>query len=419
MGSSTFKKFLLVLLLLGVYFSIELLTHHTRLKFGYQFEPSACAINNFIDCDAVAKSRYAELLGIPMASYALVYYIILMGLYALQCFLNKRDYYSIFLFISGVGFIWSIAMSLTSFLVIKKICIYCFSLYLVNIVIFVGVYFSRLHHGSFAENVRCWWRTLTYGLKALFSSAIPDQHRSISRFSLIYVCLTIGVVYLLPFYLVLGVYVPRAESEKNKGQAESSYSDWLKEPMRDLELATGDFLQKDFAWGDAQAAITIVEFSDFECPFCRRTSKFLKELESRYPGKIRIVFKNFPLSKSCNANVLTEKHAYACEFAYLARCAGKYGDAEFWKMHDEIMGLLRVSAQSSSELIDDLDLDKGEMASCIRSPEVRQRIMADSRLGNRLAINGTPTVFINGKRVKIATPESIKKIISHLLDAAK
>ena len=410
------NRLLMLSVLGGLYFSWELLTHHIRLKYGYQVEPSLCVINQWIDCDAVAKSEYAELFGIPVASYGMFYYLILLGLSGMQCFLDKRNYYAIWLLFSTIGFVSSVTMAGISLFAVGKVCIFCFSVYLLNTVVFIAVLFSRQHYCSWVQNISMSWKMFVYALKALLSAEVPEQHRSISRFSVVYVLFSDGLVLLLLFFLVLGVYVPRAESSKNKDDIASAYEDWLNQPVQEFAvLSGGGYLEKDFSWGPELAPITIVEFSDFECPFCRRLGMFLKELENRNSGKIQIIYKNYPLNSSCNAAMTTEMHKHACEFSYLARCAGKYGDKEFWKMHDGIIGLFKADKKSSTRLIEEAGLNEKEMKECMVSAEVRQRVMADAELGNKLGINSTPSIFINGKRVKIVSPQVISGVIDRIL----
>ncbi len=149
----------------------------------------------------------------------------------------------------------------------------------------------------------------------------------------------------------------------------------------------------DPARGFASAPIQLVEFSDFECPYCKQLEPVLTRIRDKYGDRLRLVWKDFPLPI----------HSQARGAAEAARCAGDQG--HFWEYHD----LLFANQQSLAP--DDLKrhaatmkLDLGQFAACFERGQHRAEVTADLEEGTRQGIEATPTVFINGRAVIGAQP---------------
>lgn len=138
--------------------------------------------------------------------------------------------------------------------------------------------------------------------------------------------------------------------------------------------------------GRADAPITIVEFSDLQCPFCARALPTLHEVMEQYPNQIKLVFKNFPLAM--------HRDALLAHLAVLA--AGEQG--KFWEMHDLIFASQK--ALKRDDLLQrarSLNLDIARFTADLENPQLKQRIQADKQEGVDIGVAGTPTFFINGK----------------------
>ena len=156
--------------------------------------------------------------------------------------------------------------------------------------------------------------------------------------------------------------------------------------------------------GNADAPVTIVEFSDFECPFCARFhSQTLKQLESEYidTGKVKLIYRDFPLSFHQNA----QKAAEAAE------CADDQG--KFWEMHDAIFeNQQSLSLSSLKQWAVQIGLDTGEFNSCLDSGKHAGEVQNDFQEGASYGVTGTPGFFINGIPLVGAQPfSSFKQII--------
>jgi protein-disulfide isomerase len=172
--------------------------------------------------------------------------------------------------------------------------------------------------------------------------------------------------------------------------------------VKDIQIASAPVK------GPKNAPITIVEFSDFECPFCGRVVPTLKELEKQYQGKVRVAFKHQPLPMHPNAKLA----------AVASMAAHEQG--KFWEYHDLLFANQRQLDRASLEkYAQDLKLDMKKFRSALDSNKFDAHITSDSNEGMRVGANGTPTFFINGRQVVGAQPlESFKAVIDDELKKA-
>ena len=144
--------------------------------------------------------------------------------------------------------------------------------------------------------------------------------------------------------------------------------------------------------GPADAKVVIVEFSDFECPACRVAEPPMRALMKLYEGKVRLIFKHFPLERM---------HKWARTGAIAAECAGKQG--KFWEFHHELYDHQdEWASEKSAERLDayakKLGLDAAAWNACRQDPAVSAAVTADFKDGEGAWVGSTPTFFINGKR---------------------
>lgn len=143
------------------------------------------------------------------------------------------------------------------------------------------------------------------------------------------------------------------------------------------------------------AEVTIIEFSDFECPYCRRLWHRMKKLQELSEREIVVVHLNYPLDRSCNAKVDHEMHARACAAARAAECARDAGhfDAYADLLFDNQQNL---GDDQLLEYAEQLGIARDEFSSCIGSQAIEDRLQSHLQAGFDLGISGTPTVLING-----------------------
>jgi len=158
--------------------------------------------------------------------------------------------------------------------------------------------------------------------------------------------------------------------------------------------------------GDPKAPITIVEFSDFQCPFCKKTESTLNEVLTKYKGQVKLAYMDFPLR---------EIHQHAQKAAEAARCAGEQG--KFWEYHDALYE--DQSKMDGTELLTHarkLNLNEKSFQSCLESGRFKSKVDADTELGNKVGVAGTPGFFVNGVFLSGAQPAAeFEKIIDNQL----
>jgi protein-disulfide isomerase len=155
------------------------------------------------------------------------------------------------------------------------------------------------------------------------------------------------------------------------------------------------------AKGPADAPVTVIEFSDFECPFCGRIEPTLEKIEKTYGDQIRFVFRQFPLSI----------HPHAQKAAEASLCANEQG--KFWEMHDAMfsdqhsLGVDQLKSKAAS-----LGLDADKFNACLDGDKFDATIKADIADGQKAGVGGTPALFVNGRFINGAVPyEDIAKVI--------
>jgi protein-disulfide isomerase len=166
-------------------------------------------------------------------------------------------------------------------------------------------------------------------------------------------------------------------------------------------------------WGDPKASITMVEFSDFECPVCRSLHDVLHSLLANYP-QVRLIFKDFPL----------EQHPWARSAAIAGRCAYNQDPKAFWKLYDLIYDNQDIISPENSyakltDYVSQIGLNPDTFKSCLASPEAAAAVDASRANGLALQVSSTPTMFINGRRIVGADPHLVEQNIKYELDQQK
>lgn len=171
-------------------------------------------------------------------------------------------------------------------------------------------------------------------------------------------------------------------------------------PEASAELAAGDVA----SFGSQNAKVTLVEFSDFQCPYCTRAATATDEIKKKYGEKVRVVFRHFPLSFHKEAHL-------AAQASLAANAQGK-----FWEYHDKLFANQKdMGKDALVRYAKDLKLNMKKFNKALNENTYAKQVDADMKLGEKVAVSGTPTMFLNGTRV--ANPTDVAAI-SKLIDAA-
>jgi protein-disulfide isomerase len=159
--------------------------------------------------------------------------------------------------------------------------------------------------------------------------------------------------------------------------------------------------------GPEAAPITIIEYADYQCPYCTRANAALKQVEERYAGKVRIVFRDFPL---------TQIHPNAAKAAEAGACANEQG--KFWPMHDKLFAnQTKLGVPDLKQHATELSLDAEAFGTCLDSGKHAADVKKSLEEGQRLGLSGTPSFFINGRLLVGAQPfEGFAQVIDEELE---
>ena len=185
---------------------------------------------------------------------------------------------------------------------------------------------------------------------------------------------------------------------------EASRVELLLEPNR-VEIRT----LSSPSLGPVDAPVTLVEFSDFQCPYCARLAPVVKKIAGEYPGRVRVVFRQFPLRSI---------HAHAQKAAEASLCA--FDQGRFWEMHDALFeDIKKLESKDLKARARKLNLDLESFSQCLESGKYAATVQQDLEDGMVAGVSGTPAVFINGRTLKGSKPyEGMKKVIEEELQRA-
>lgn len=163
----------------------------------------------------------------------------------------------------------------------------------------------------------------------------------------------------------------------------------------------------DYIRGDVNAKVTLIEYSDFECPFCLRHNPTIDKILTEYKGKVRLIYRHFPLSF----------HPQAQKAAEAFECAGEQGKA--YEMHDKIYqanAAANMSIETWKKTAKDLGLNTTKFNDCLDTGKYASKVSQQQNDGAAAGVEGTPATFVNGKLVSGAVPyDQFKTIIDTLL----
>lgn len=343
---------------------------------------SLCNINEAMNCDAVATSRWAELFrGLPLSSFVAGWFVSLaiVGLLA-RVDTWRKESVAVGFVMSAFGSLYGIVLLVVMFGVVKTACLFCLAID-VAIFLLLGLFWS-LKEGP------------------LFADIDRSKLKSFA---------TITAISLFVMIVVSRPSQQPGEKQSASDVAAMAQSILASAPV-DMKLPeNAPFL------GNPDAKITIVEFSDFQCPFCKRGAYILNSVLNRYPNDVRVVFRPFPLDQSCNRIVKSAMHPHACALSRSAYCAAKAG--KFKPVYEEIFeNQDMLTADSAKNIPLANGVDESALQACLDSEEAKAFVSGEIEAGVALGIQSTPTFFINGRKVEGAYPlEAWDQAIQQLL----
>lgn len=185
------------------------------------------------------------------------------------------------------------------------------------------------------------------------------------------------------------------------------------QPLHDIAVHPYDARK-----GPDSAAVRVIVFSDFQCrPYCARGAAIAEDLVATFGDRVQVVFKNYPLHRDCNPGTTTTMHDRACSVALAAQCAGEQG--LFWPFHDAIFATEELDEGSIERSARAAGLTIGPWRACLASDRPGERIAAQADQGKAAGVTGTPSWYVNGRKMSGSFAGKVEAVVRYELARAE
>jgi protein-disulfide isomerase/uncharacterized membrane protein len=362
----------------GLANSIYLALSHYRVytDIGYR---SFCAISQSINCDTVSQSPHSIFLNLPIPIWGILGYLfflmLLVPAWSQQA--NKLRFWSL-LFGISLGFsLYSVYLAWISTFKIHSYCIMCIVSYGIN---FMLVFYTWMIRKRFGEE------GFLEGLHQDTRFMLKRKRQSVSMFTP-YALIIILMWFLFPTYWsfeapVFAAYIPHGINKDGHP--------WI---------------------GAEKPIVEIVEFTDYQCFQCNKMHYYLRQIMVKYPGKLRLVHRHFPMDHTVNPMVRQPLHSGSGKLAMLTYYAAT--ENKFWQLSDLLFSIARTKQEINVEfLANETGLSASELKRALTDPVNLVKLNTDIQEGLHLGVAGTPSFVINGSVYQGHIPANIiRKII--------
>ncbi len=393
---------LLILVIAGLSVSGYLTVRHFDILKGGFDHKSLCNINAKFDCDSVIISSYSKLWLFPVSGLGFLFYgyVFLLLLYAL---FNREESAASLTFPligSYPALLFSIYLGYVSSYIIKSYCLFCVSLYAITFLFFICIHLFFPKSPTRIEFLKNFFQINNNKPSAYLRSSFFGQ-----------------LSFLVIFFFLTSAALAYKENKYAEDMEDFDHKAFLDfhyiQPQYTFDISNHAY------YGNPEAPIKIVEFSDFECPHCKKAALTLKPYLKQHLKNIQFVYMSYPLDKSCNKYMQHDLHQNACAAAKAAYCANDQN--KFWEMHDKLFDAQpQFSPEKYKDFSKEIGLDETKFNQCIESDEKLENIKNDIEMGSKADVQGTPGVFVNGRMLKDwLNPIKINLLIEEELKRSK
>ena len=370
------KIWVVVLSFIGFITTIKLAMIYYDANFNPYALASFCSINEFIDCDSVAKTTESQFLGIPLAYWGMFLYLfMIMLVFAdklknikflgfLEVFKNPLDYVAS---LGLLSFIISMTLLFISLHEIKMLCILCAATYILNLII--GLVAVDFKEGGFVKAVKQSVLDFVDAIK-------------VKKYLAMFIAVMVLACGALTYTTMSNVFTPQVKRKKEfKEFVRAEYN---------MYAVNGNQL------GDPEGKVLVEIYSDYRCPMCRSHNIMMHKLAKELKN-VKFVHHNFPLCTDCNPYIQNSilGHEDSCMLARYAYAAEKQGN--LWGMNTVLFYAKPKNEEEVLALAAKMRLDVKKLEKDANSMEAMHALRKDIELAAKQGFNGTPVTVVNGK----------------------
>lgn len=360
---------LTILAILGFITSIKLSMIYIDVNFNPYALSSFCSINDYIDCDGVAKTVHSQFFGIPLAFWGLFLYFVFLFftfvdkikkikfLHFLEVFQHPESYICA---LGIISFLISMSLACLSIFEIQKICVLCFFTYFLNLLIAIVAKPSN-------ENYLKVFKTSFVD----FISALKNLNYAIAFFFLVFVAIAV-----LSYTTFSNILTPQVKKHKEY----QSYS-----RVNDYKVS-GNIL------GDPNAGVVVHEYTDYQCPFCFVLNTMLHRAVTELDN-VKVVHHNLPLDTACNKDMQSQMHPGSCMMARYSIAAGYQG--KYWDFNSVLFDNEYKTEEEILQGAKKIGLNIEKLKADAYGKEIEAKLQKEIKTASELGIDGVPAIQIN------------------------
>ena len=357
--------------IVGIITTIKLAIIYYNANFNPYALSSFCSVNEFIDCDGIAKTPESQFLGIPLAYWGMFFYaFVFLMLFAkklknfklfkfMEVFKNPFDY------IASLGllaFVISIILLCLSLFDIKKLCILCAFTYILNFAI--GCVATDFKNGGFIHSIK---QSVLDFIDAI----------KIKKYLIAFIAVVAVAVGFLAYTRITFKFAPQV-----KRQLE----------FKEFKHKKNKYAVKGNLLGDENAKVVVYVYSDYQCPVCPIHNAMMHKLAKEVKG-IKIIHRNLPLDTDCNAYLQAPFHQGSCIDAQYSIAAEKQG--KLWEMNEILFEKKPQTEEEILNLVANKGFDLDKLQEDANSLETQNELKKDIDFAYKHGIMGTPSTMIN------------------------
>ena len=380
------KIFILILSVIGFALSVKLAMIYYSANYDRYALSSFCSINEFVDCDGAARTKVSQFLGIPLAYWGMLFYLLTMFLTFvdklknikflkfLEVFKNPMAYITV---IGTFAFIVSMSLAGISIWKIKKLCILCVVTYFIDFLI------ALIPAHDWKDYIKS------------FKTTVFDFIDGVKKYPKTFVILLVLSISFLTYSEMTDCFIPHMKKAK--------------EILKYMALKENPYAVTGNVLGSENADVIIELYSDYGCPICYVNNIMLHKVVQEY-SNVKVVHYNTPYDKECNYEISMTMHPGGCYMAKAALAAGDQGN--YWGMSSLLYENHPMNDEDLIPLINKLGLDKNRFLKYMKSKVADTKLQEELYKSYENNVDATPTMFVNGdKQVGIMSYSDLQKLL--------